>query len=67
VKEEDAEAHEQRSIQWSWDERKGSVRRWGHLRADQGATVLAGLQCGKPARDHFFTVAPAQCGLWRKD
>jgi hypothetical protein len=44
TKEEDAEAHEQRSLRWTWDERRNRVRLWGHLRADQGATVVKALE-----------------------
>jgi len=46
TKEEDDKAHEQRSLQWAWDERKNSVRLWGFLRADQGATVVKALERG---------------------
>ena len=46
TKEEEAEAHEQRSLRWAVDERKNSVRLWGYLRADQGATVVKALERG---------------------
>jgi len=44
TREEDDKAHQQRSLRWTWDERKNSVRLWGHLRADQGATVVQALE-----------------------
>jgi hypothetical protein len=46
TKQADSEAHEQRSIRWAWDETKNSVRLWGQLRADQGATVVKALERG---------------------
>ncbi len=46
TKEEEAEAHEQRSLRWAVDERKNSVRLWGYLRADQGATLVKALERG---------------------
>ena len=48
TKEEEADAHEQRSLQWTWDERKGSVRLWGYLSGRPGSNGGEGIGAGRP-------------------
>jgi hypothetical protein len=43
---EDHEAHEQRSLSWSYNMTENSVRLWARLRADQGAEVIKALERG---------------------